>query len=246
VSAESPDRSDRRAAIAAWSSLTAPGALVAAAIIALALLAANVCTPLIVVAPAVCRAAAVLLFLHGMITLALALWPDRCVVASLFLGLLMADAFLCGLTVNGDWRGPAPLLVLAVIVMSLEAGGWLAVAASTVAAGAGALAAAWCGVGATVLMPTPRWFPTTMAVETSFAGDLVMTVPVAPFPTMLSVETSIAGLPAFNTAEELFLPTLGLVLVALCLGLTTTTWRVRRARTAVAASIVTAARVLPC
>jgi uncharacterized membrane protein YhhN len=96
-----------------------------------------------------------------------------------------------------------------------------------------------------VLLPTPLSFPTIMQVETSFAGGPAMTVPVASFPATLSVETWIAGLPAFATAAELFVPTLALVLVALCLGSSTTMWRVRRARTAVAASIVAAARVSP-
>ena len=129
--------------------------------------------------------------------------------------------------------------------MSLEAGGWLAATASVVAASIGAIAAVWWGLGTTVLVPTPYRFRRCWRSKPSFAGGAAITSPVAAFPTTLSVETWIGGLPAFATAEEVFVPTLAVVLVALCLGLTTTMWRVRRARTAVAASIVAAARVLP-
>jgi len=245
VSRALANRSARRAALAAWLGLTAPGALVTCAVIVLAVLVANLCTPVVVVTPAARQACVVLLFCHVAMTLALALRPGRWVPAVLFQGLLGADALFCGLTIDTTWHGPAPLFVLAVLVMSLATGGRLTFATSTIAASVGVIVAVWRGIGTTMLTPTPLSFPTRMAVETSFAGAPATSIPVASLPTTLSVETWIAGQPAFATTEELFVPTLALVLVALCLGLTTTMWRVRRARTAVAAAIVAAARVSP-
>ena len=238
--------SGRGEAIAAWLTLTAPGALVTCAIIMLALLGAPRLTPLVIVSPAVRHVAATLLLLHVALTGVLALKPGQRLVALLFLGLLAADALLCGMLFRASHEGLAPLLACAVLVISLEAGGWPAAAMTVVATGAGAIAAAWWGIHAALFVPAAVSFPTTLAVETSFAGGAVVAAATAPaltFPTTLSVETWMGGTPALAAPEELFIPTLALVLAALCLGLTTSLWRVRKARTVVAASIVAAARV---
>jgi hypothetical protein len=217
--------------------------LVTCAVIVLAGLTAHLYTPVIVVAPAVRHWSAALLCLHCMVTAALARWPDRWALAVVFRGLLAVDALLCGLVMDVDSHGPAPLLVVAVLVVSLEAAGWMAAATSMLAASVGAGAAVWWGVGTTLLLPTPLSFPTRLAVEVALAGDPAMHLWIAPFPTTLSVETWIAGLPAFAGPAELFEPTLALVLLALCLGLTTMMWRVRKARSAVARAMASAARV---
>lgn len=255
--------SDRGAALAAWLALTAPGALVTCAVITLALVGAHRYMPWIVISPAVRQAAVALLIVHVVVTIAVVLWPGRWWTAFLFLGLLAADALLCGMLVGAEGRGPAALLAFGVLVISLEVGGWLGAALSVVAVSSGAVAAIWWGIGCPLVLPAALSFPTALAVETSFAGGAMLSAPVASFPTTLSVETSIvgvpgvtfptglsvetwmAGMPAFASPGELFIPVLSVVLAALCLGLTTSMWRVRRARTAVAASIVSAARVLP-
>ena len=245
MTTETPRPSDWRQAVAAWLTLTAPGALVTCAIITFALLLVNELTPLVVVAPAVRRVAAAVLLMHSAMTLMLVLLPGRWLLALCFLGLLASDALLCGLLLSGDTRGPGPLLASAVVITSLEVGGWLAAAISVAATALGAATAAWWGIGGAALLHAAVSFPTTLSIETSFAGHAVTAVQDPSFRTTLSVETWIAGMPAFASAEELFVPMLVAVLAALCLGLATSLWRVRRARTAVAASIVAAARLTP-
>lgn len=233
----------RRAAGAAWVALTAPGALVSCATLTLALLVVPRVTPLVVVAPVAQHVAALLLLLHAAVTGVLVLRPGGS-LALLFVALLVADAVLCGVLLGAQRHGPASLLTCAVLVISLEVGGGGAAAVCAIAAAVAALAAAGWGSDAAVFVPAAMSFPTTLAVETSFAGAVVV-APVTSLPTTLSVETWMGGVPAFASWEELFVPTLALVLAALCLGLATSAWCVRKARTAVAASIVATARVTP-
>jgi hypothetical protein len=248
-------------AAAAWLALTAPGALVTCAIVTLALLVVPTLTPLVVVPRGVQLGAAGLLLAHAGVTVLLDLRPGRTWEAVVFLSLLGLEALLCGMLLAGPQDGLTPLLACAILVMSLEVGGWLTAGLSVAASVLGALAATWWGISVALVMPVAASLPTTLAVETSFAGAAVImappvafssainvnaapaAAPAATFSTQLSVETWMAGGPAFASPQELFVPALALVLVALCLGLATSTWRVRRARAAVAASIVAAARV---
>jgi hypothetical protein len=231
----------RREAVAAWLALTAPGALVTCATITLALVLVPVITPLVVVSPAVRYGAGGLLLLHAAVTGILVLTPSQW-MALLFLALLAADALLCGALLSAQWHGPAPLFAFAVVVISLEVGGWVAAAICVVGTAVGVVAATWSGIASMVLVPAAMSFPTTLAVETSFGGSVVAGATTSQ-PTALSVETWIGGMPAFASWEELLVPTLTLVLAALYLGLATSLWRVRKARSAVAASIMAAARV---
>ena len=114
---------------------------------------------------------------------------------------------------------------------------------SLAGAAIGVTAALWHGITWTPLA-APWSFPTVLNVETSFSGVAAATSPLQ-FTTALSVETWFAGGPALAAPHELFEPTLAVVVVALCAGLSTSLWRVRKARRAVAASIVAAARVTP-
>jgi hypothetical protein len=261
MSADARRTGSRRDAVAAWLALTAPGALVTCAIISLALLLIPELTPRVIVPPAVRYAAAGLLLVHAALTGVLVLKPGQWLVALLFLFLLATDAGLCGVLLNGPEHRLALLVAVAVLVMSLEVGGWLAAALTVAATAVGTGVAAVWGISSALVVPIAVAFPTTLAVETSFAGHAVVAapavsfatrlsvdtsragVPALTFPTVLSVETWVAGGPAFASPEGLFIPGLALVLVALCLGLATSLWRVRKARTAVAASIVAAARV---
>lgn len=241
MSPEATDRRVRREAGAAWLAVTAPGALVTCGIITLALLLVPVITPLVVVSPAVRYGAAALLVLHGAVIGILALTRGQR-MALLFVALLAADALVCGALLGVQWHGPAPLFACAVVVISLAVGGWLGAAVCIVATAVGVVAATWSGIAGTVLAPAAMSFPTTLEVETSFGGAAVAG-PATSQSTALSVETWIGGMPAFASWEELLVPTLVLVLGALYLGLATSLWRVRKARSAVAASIVAAARV---
>lgn len=238
-------RSDRRKAVAAWCALTAPGVLITCAILTVTLLVVTRVTPLVAVPRAVRNVAATLLVLHAAVTFLLWLKPASWSVAVLFLGVLATDGLLCGVLLGANHAGPAPLLAVAVLVMSLEVGGWRAAVSGVVACAVGAGAAVWWGVATTLFLATGSPFATTLAIETSFAGTVVNAPPVTAYPTLLSVETSFGGVPAFATSEELFVPALALVIAALCLGLAMSVWRVRRVRTAVAAAIVAAARVTP-
>jgi len=241
MSPGTPDGRVRREAVAAWLALTAPGALVTCAAITLALVLVPVFTPLVVVSPAVRYGAAALLLLHGAVVGLLVRAPGQS-MALLFLTLLTTDGLLCGGLLHAQWHGPASLVALAVFVISVDVGGWVAAAISAVATAVGVFAAAWSGIQITVLAGVAMSFPTTLSVETSFGGAVVAG-PAPSRSTALSVETWMGGVPAFASWEELFVPTLVLVLAALYLGLATSLRRVRKARSAVAASIVAAARV---
>jgi hypothetical protein len=268
MSTDELQMSGRREAVAAWLTLTAPGALVTCAVMTVALIAVPQLTPWVSVGAGVRRVAAVLLLIHAAVTLAIVLKPGHWPLALLFLGLLALDALLGGLLIGAQPHAAAALIAVAVLVISLEVGGWLAASLSVVATGVGAAAAVWWEIGSGLLLQAAVSFPTMLAVETSFAGRAALAAPAAAVPTVLTVETLVAGVPAvdspamplgtvlsvetryadapaFASAEEVFVAALAIALVALCLGLGTSVWRVRRARSAVAASIVAAARVAP-
>ncbi len=266
MSADNLQTSGQREAVAAWLALTAPGALLTCAVISGAVAMAPHLAPWVAVPEDVGRAAALLLVIHAAVTLAIVLKPGRWRLALLFLGLLAVDAVLGGLLVGAQPHGAAAGIAVAVLVMSFKVGGWLAASVSVVATGIGVAAAVWWGIGHGLLLQAAISCPTTLAVETSFPGSTVIAAraaaaptalsvetfvggaparrsSVVSFPTVLSVDTQFAGAPAFASAEEVFVPALTVVLIALCLGLGASVWRVRRARSAVAAAIVAAARV---
>lgn len=256
-----------RAAFAAWLALTAPGALVTHVILLGALVAVPWFTPLVRVSLVARSAAAVLcgLQLAGTVLL---LRQARSRVWSLFvLGLLGVEGLLCGWLITAEPYRLGLLLAVAVLVTSLEVGGGSAALLGLVAVGIGAGVGQWWGSAAGLLLPTTMHFPTTLSVDTTFAGTPVLTGPAWSFPTTLSVETVLnraaaagssmsfattldvetmfGGRPAMLLGDELVLPLAALVLLALSGGMAVTLWRLRKVRIAVAASIVAAARVAP-
>lgn len=230
-------------AVASWLVLTAPGILLALLLLALAVVATPWITSFVLVAPGVRAAAAALLLAHGgAIILVLRrgrLWP----AAAAFLTVLALDGFCAGLLLGADLQlgSPAVSICLALLAMSLMAGGWRVGLGSGLAVCAGIETAMYRGLGPLVLSPVMS-VPTTLSVETSFANAPAVMPPS--FLTTLSVETLYGGSPvaAFSSSVPLFMPVLAIMLLAICLGAGLNLLRARKARAAVAATIVAAHR----
>jgi hypothetical protein len=235
--------SERLQAVAFWLVLTAPGILLASVLLALTLIAAPWLTSFVLVAPGVCATTSVLLLAHG-VTAILVVWRGgRWPAAAAFLAVLALDAFCAGLLLGADLQtgSPAISICLAVLAMSLMAGGWPVGLGSVLAVCAGIETAMYRGLGPLVLSPVMS-VPTTLSVETSFANAPAVMPPS--FLTTLSVETLYGGSPvaAFSSSVPLFMPVLAIMLLAICLGAGLNLLRARKARAAVAATIVAAHR----
>jgi hypothetical protein len=258
-----PEHAGRGEATAAWLAVTAPGALVTCGMLALGLNIGPLLVPGLVVGETARTAAAGVLALQAVATLVASRgsWGGTAAL----LGCLAIHAALCAVAAATQPWAPSPVLLIAVLIVSLESAGWLGAAVTMAGAALGLAAALWGGMtyaaffepstsfpttlevdtafaGAVVLAPAAPAFATTLTVEPTFAGRLVAGAADATFPVALAVETSLAGAPAVIPPQELLIPALTLALVALSLGLATSWFWVRRARSAVAASILAAAR----
>jgi len=209
-------------ALASWLTLTAPGALLTLGLLALMLVAAPWLSGGVHVAARVRFVAAALLILHG-VTASLVLRREgQWLAATAVVGLFAMDALGAGILLGADLRltSPGVALCLAVLVMSLMAGGATVGTANLLVACAGIIAAQYGGLMPLVVSPAVS-FPTTLSVEPSYANVPALASAGPAFATMLSVEPTYAGhmVLSFGSSAALFLPALAVALVAMCLGL---------------------------
>ncbi|MFI5396652.1 MAG: hypothetical protein ACHQ9S_14050 [Candidatus Binatia bacterium] len=237
---------ERLQARASWLMLTAPGILLALVLLSLGLIAAPWLTRFVQVAPGVRSTAAALLLAHGVARVLAARrgrwWP----AAVAFTAVLALDAFCAGLLLGADLQAgsPAIAICLAVLAMSLMAGGWPVGLGSVLALCAGIGTAMSRGLTPLLLSPV-MWLPTTLSVETSFANAPAPAVTAPAFLTTLSVETLYGGSPVvFGSSVPLFMPVLAIILLAISIGAGLNLLRARKARAAVAATIVAAHRCM--
>ena len=160
-----------------------------------------------------------------------------------FLAVLAVDAFCAGMLLGADPQAESPAIsiCLAVLSLSLIAGGWPVGLASVLAACVGIGVAMYGGLTPLVLSPVMR-FPATLNVGTSLANAPARAITAPSFPTILSVETLYGGSPvvAFGSSVPLFMPVLAITLLAIGIGAGATLVRVQKARAAVAAAIAAA------
>jgi hypothetical protein len=244
--------------VVSWLALTAPGMLLSGAVLALTLMVAPRFAMFVYVAPAVRRAAGLLL-LAQVLTTVLLLWrPARPWLEGAVSRLLLLEAFACGVVVGADsglFRPGVPI-ALVVLAMGFEASGWAGFVHGSVGTAAGAVVAPWCGVAAPMLLVRGPSFPTALSIDTVFAGMRLPTgIPgllarlavdpfsgkphfgdtLGPFSTTLSVETFFGTVPVGDSAA-LFVPALVLASVALWAGIALNLRRVRTTRVAHPAS----------
>jgi hypothetical protein len=256
---------ERREALASWLALTAPGMLLTAGSITLPMVAAPWLLASVFVAPSVRTIGAALLVAQCLIAILVMTQDDRWPAAMALLSLLAVDAVGAGvlLGVDRQVQSPAVAVALGVVAMSAMGGGWPALA-STAAIGAGAAVAVVVHISGPWLISPTLWlatslsvetsyangsaisavassFPTTLSVESSFAGTPVLQA-AGSFSTLLSVEPYIGGLPAINGSARLLVPALAVVLLGICLGTGVSVLRARKARMAVAAAIIATRR----
>ena len=216
-----------------WLALTAPGALLALGLLALMLVAAPWMSGLVHVAARVRFVAGVLLLAHGVAAIVALTRGERAPTAAAVVAVLVADAFGAGVLFGADLRmnTPGVPICLAVLAMSLMAGGSAAGAASVLAVGAGIGVAQAFGLAPLMVAPAV-WFPTTLSVETSFANVPALAPAPPVFATMLSVETMYAGrfVSSIGSSVPLFLPAMAVVSVAMCIGVAVNLLWVRKAR----------------
>jgi hypothetical protein len=242
----SPERQQRRAALTAWLALIAPGVWLMRALVTVVVLAAPALSPRIVVTAPLPQVAAIFVLLYSAVTILLLLNPTRSWPAVLLAATLLADACACGLVLGGDGalQAPAVPLVAVVIAAGTVAAGWRGLWATTVLIGVGTLAAASLGLPAPLRWSADVAYSPTLSVETSFADSPVpVGMPLATFPTTLSVETDYAAVSAIDPNPRLVPPVAAVTLLAIGAGAGVSLWRARRARTAIALTIVAAGRL---
>jgi hypothetical protein len=230
-------------AVASWLVLTAPGILLPLLLLALAVVATPWITSFVLVAPGVRATAAALLLAHGGVIILVLRRGRQWPAAAAFLTVLALDGFCAGMLLGADLQlgSPAVSICLALLAMSLMAGGWRVGLGSVLAVCAGIETAMYRGLEPLVLSPVMS-VPTTLSVETSFANAPAVMPPS--FLTTLSVETLYGGSPvaAFSSSAPLFMPVLAIMLLAICLSAGLNLLRARKAGAAVAATIVAAHR----
>jgi hypothetical protein len=245
MSMATAEREIRHAAVASWLALTAPGLLLAQAIMALVLVGAPWLTAFVYVAPLVRAAAALLLVAHCVSAALMMSRPRRWPLAVLCLTLLVVDALLGGILVSGSAQpsGAAAPVVLLALGVSLGGGGWRTTLVALLGSAAGVALGLWCNFTGPLLACPALSFPTVLSIETSFAGVTPIVPVVVSFPGPLSVETFLAGVPFQASTAPLFMPALTIVLVALVVGLGANVIRVRKAKAGVIEFIVAAGRL---
>ena len=232
----------RRNAFAAWLGLMAPGILLTQALLALALIAAPWLTVSVYVAPGV-KLTAVVLLLAQSVTGVWVLRGGGWSAAVAFMSVLVVEALGAGLLLGVDLqpRSPAMAICVAILVMSVMAGGWLGGLASLLAIAVGVGAGMHPGLAGHLLRSGTLLFSAAPSVDTSFANAPPLATTTVSFPTILSVETFYHGSPvAVGASMPLFLPALAIGLLAILIGGGLNVLRGRKAMAAVAAAIVAA------
>ena len=140
--------------------ITAPGVLLALALLTFALIAAPWLSSLVLVASSVRATGAVLLLAHGLAAMLVLKRGGQWPAAVAFLAVLAVDAFGAGILFGADLRmySPGIAFCLAVFVMSLMAGGATVGLACVLTATVGIGAAQVGGLPPLVVSPA-EWFP---------------------------------------------------------------------------------------
>lgn len=242
---------------AEWLRLTAPGTLVTRGIVLGALIGVPSLTASVAVDPTVRLLAGALLLVHAGGVLRVRRGDAWCTVVAVLL--LACDGVLCGVLVRGlpELRGPGLPLIGVVLAIGFQTAGWSAALGCFGAVVAGAAAAAWLHIDAPLMLSPRLVFPTTLSVETLFAGvpavttampsvptalsadpsfakALAVTTPVYWLPTTLAVETHFGGVPALGSVAGLFVPAVAIAVLAVGVGGGLNLRRARRAAHAAA------------
>jgi hypothetical protein len=236
---------------ATWLAAVAPGIFLTCSLVLLALILAPWVISAVYVAAAARAVAAGMLLVHIAATV-LTLSRSGLRSVALLLALLAADALLAGTVIAADTSllGPGAAIALLVLMLGFEAAGWMGALGGVAFVAIGIGGASFTAGGPLLLMshwsfptalsvetsfagvsagPTAApVFPTALSVETFFAGVPVARAPADGFPTALMIETSFAGAPTSGSSGALFVPALGIVLTALCVGGAVNLLRLRR------------------
>jgi hypothetical protein len=219
-----------------------PGMLRSRFIVLTALIVAPWLTPLVYVETTVRIVAGALLGLHLLVALYVMRRPESRWSRRLAAVAVLADAVGCGVLLGAAVHvyGAGVPLAAVVLVMAFETGGWRLVRPAFAAVLCTAAATLWKGLGTPLILSPAFLFVSTLNVETRFAGapavavkhptlatiltverafggELVESETLA-FPTSLRVDTSFDGLPGVLTEDAVFVPALGLAILAICVG----------------------------
>ncbi len=224
-----------------WLRLTAPGTLLTRSIVLGALIGAPAVTAYVAIDPTVRVLAGGLLLVHAAGVLSLRRGDWWCMIVSILL--LACDGMLCGALVHGlpELRGPGLPLISVVLALGFQTAGWSSTLGSFGAVVAGVAGAAWLRIDAPLMLSPRLVFPTTLSVETLFAGlpavttampilptalsvdpsfakALAVATPVYWLPTTLAVETHFGGVPALGSVSGLFVPAVVIAVLAVGVG----------------------------
>jgi len=219
-----------------------PGMLRSRLVVLLALIVAPWVTPLVFVETTVRVVAAVLVCVHLAATWIVthtrsSRWARRAAVSA-----VAGDALGTGIILGAPATlyGAGIPLAAVVLVLAFQTGHWkLILPTATIVVGA-ATVTLWRGLGTPLILTPAFLFATLLNVDSSFAGapavftappalSSILTMDVAygderveiaelVFPTSLQIDASFDGLPAMLTEDAVFLPALGLAIVAICVG----------------------------